>query len=528
MGCGFSDTKDPNKPQSTSKKREGEIEPWTELGGDEYKVWEDQEAKEEVKREKELDTLIEVIMQSVQELEPQITQLMKDLANEQQGEVSGLDFRFKRKESLQRKLQMWIDQTTAEMRTSNKRAVTDTDTGSDTPTEGPDGLDPMQLIVKKAWEIPDALRYTLVFPSALYVTAVKASLAGILAHNPEITTIWEGNYWEDGDNYQGINYHYGFPWASSPTGMLQFEVQFHTPESFKVKQESHHLYQEFRTTKNPNKKQEKYLEQAALAKQIPVPEGVLEIPSPWTIPLASEVEMYAELAQARVMKAEGEWMELLSSLLAPFGVSATADIMSIPAIKAQLDEIIPVMVSDRGSQIVLRTDLLRCHLGRLHDVLAFVVVIEEEEYTEKVRGILNAIQATEHFTLVEASNHWVVNDPGYREGLGGIRLNLTGKEVMSDKVSFLEDEKVPFSLVLHTPLSVFAQERMVKVISRTWTHDPNSKGSKKAGTILNCIRNQIKVPDGADTISADVAPSSRNVSIQPASASQLQVPTINQ
>ena len=62
------------------------------------------------------------------------------------------------------------------------------------------------------------------------------------------------NYWPSSDNYQGINDSYAVPCAASPSGKLLFELQFHTPESFAFKSDSHVLYETFRAARDPDAK----------------------------------------------------------------------------------------------------------------------------------------------------------------------------------------------------------------------------------------------------------------------------------
>jgi hypothetical protein len=63
------------------------------------------------------------------------------------------------------------------------------------------------------------------------------------------------NYWslkgtKDDSGYRGINATF-----IAPNGQ-KFEVQFHTQESFKLKNENHHLYEETRNPKTSQKRKD--------------------------------------------------------------------------------------------------------------------------------------------------------------------------------------------------------------------------------------------------------------------------------
>lgn len=118
--------------------------------------------------------------------------------------------------------------------------------------------------------VNDALRYTITWPTDEY--ARGAGRAWEYLSKRYGTTAFK-NYWIKGDPYQGINTVFicrdGFPW----------EMQFHTPESFDVKEhKTHALYdivedRQHRYTVNQRKSA--YDEMVRLAGQIPQPGGVI-------------------------------------------------------------------------------------------------------------------------------------------------------------------------------------------------------------------------------------------------------------
>jgi hypothetical protein len=64
----------------------------------------------------------------------------------------------------------------------------------------------------------------------------------------------EKNYWGGGDPYQGVNDVFKVPCGLAPSRYVKVEVQFHTPESFAHKNLIHKMYEEFRSTLDPDKK----------------------------------------------------------------------------------------------------------------------------------------------------------------------------------------------------------------------------------------------------------------------------------
>lgn len=82
--------------------------------------------------------------------------------------------------------------------------------------------------------IGDALRYTLVAEDAAYSRVVPQSVRQLT--NKGYTVEKFRNAW-GGEFYQGVNVH-----LKSPSGM-KVELQFHTPQSFAIKQASHEVYE---------------------------------------------------------------------------------------------------------------------------------------------------------------------------------------------------------------------------------------------------------------------------------------------
>ena len=102
--------------------------------------------------------------------------------------------------------------------------------------------------LEKAFERPllwDVLRYTFILPYDNFkekLFEINSKIRG-----DDISVEWESNSYCDGNIYKGINNNYSY------NGYL-FEIQFHTQESFALKQEIHGEYEEFRLSIDPVKR----------------------------------------------------------------------------------------------------------------------------------------------------------------------------------------------------------------------------------------------------------------------------------
>ncbi|RDI17792.1 hypothetical protein [Lentzea flaviverrucosa] len=93
-------------------------------------------------------------------------------------------------------------------------------------------------------KINDSLRYTLVFAKETYTENVLDALRKLDA-NPDYEVTVVKNFWADrmaqeGNSYRGINV------TLETKNGLQFELQFHTRESFDAKEAEHGLYDQIR------------------------------------------------------------------------------------------------------------------------------------------------------------------------------------------------------------------------------------------------------------------------------------------
>lgn len=171
------------------------------------------------------------------ENEPKITSSVKKLAETSGMETKGLENRIKSKDSYLRKVR------------SNYKA---------------DGNE---------YEINDILRYTLVSETENHVKKVKQAID--IYANQGYNTIKVKNYWKNKSNpYNGIN-----TIVQSSSGQ-RFELQYHTNESFEIKNgKMHELYEEQRLIKNTESSRYIELEDEMndLSKSMQIPAEIEEI-----------------------------------------------------------------------------------------------------------------------------------------------------------------------------------------------------------------------------------------------------------
>jgi hypothetical protein len=120
--------------------------------------------------------------------------------------------------------------------------------------------------------IPDCIRYTVCFAAANYSDGYREVKQRLVAYGHEM--IYAKNHWHENPEYKGINTR----WIT-PEGR-QYEVQFHTAESFHAKQQVTHMAYE--RLRNPLTDDRERDELRALQRDttswIIVPEDAADIP----------------------------------------------------------------------------------------------------------------------------------------------------------------------------------------------------------------------------------------------------------
>jgi hypothetical protein len=190
-------------------------------------------------REAEIEKLADDLLARAAHHEPDVSALLQKVAAQVGGQLAGFEFRLKKRDSLLRKIHTVLNG-------DPKLAVSDV-------------------------VINDALRYTLQVedkPPGKHADAIKKALTALEAAGHKVVKV--KNYWPKGDNYSGVN-----SVLEAPDG-LQWELQFHTAESFRIQHRDHELYEEMRKDDTPvEARRELYKKLSAPWEKVPIPKDML-------------------------------------------------------------------------------------------------------------------------------------------------------------------------------------------------------------------------------------------------------------
>ena len=187
---------------------------------------------------KEESEEIENLYKDLVKQEPLITNDIKRIIGESDGHLEGLEFRIKTKDSLFRKIEKEF--------LERNGAVSKTEIFND---------------------MKDILRYTTILDFETFTEEYNKIKELILKENYNIIKI--GNTWQDGSVYKGIN-------TVIEKNGVKIEMQYHTKESFELKNGIlHKLYEEYRDIKtNEKRRKELKKEMEKLSLKIRNPRGV--------------------------------------------------------------------------------------------------------------------------------------------------------------------------------------------------------------------------------------------------------------
>jgi GNAT superfamily N-acetyltransferase len=147
------------------------------------------------------------VRKKAEQMEPEVTNIMVELAETLDGDLDQLDQRLKSTDSLARKI----------------KADADKDHDGD--------------IKESAANVSDSIRYTMTVDGSRYTDSVSDVIAKFKAMGYEVKV---KNFWEGGDPYQGIN-------MKLKKNGVTVEFQMHTPESLQIKVEQlHNIYETYR------------------------------------------------------------------------------------------------------------------------------------------------------------------------------------------------------------------------------------------------------------------------------------------
>jgi len=193
--------------------------------------------------------------------EPEITKDLQEITLEISAEIVGFESKFKTEKSLSEKL--------ARNSLKNIKRLLETDFSIEDAIEN--------VLSFRAEAFNDALRYTIVLSNENYVFGYKKFLGLLNQRKYEIPKkrIW--NAWKNigtiyDKGYRGINT------TVISSQEQKFELQFHTKESFDLKNETHELYKESNKL-NISHKRAIEIRRILLekAQKIEVPKGVKQL-----------------------------------------------------------------------------------------------------------------------------------------------------------------------------------------------------------------------------------------------------------
>lgn len=192
--------------------------------------------------EEEAELYADYKLKHINKIEPEITKFLKDVSNSENSELFGLDYRIKTKESLIRKI----------ISDSKEKAIPIKETTN---------------------QINDILRYTMINDYESFTYKYFKVIEKMKEKGYNIIRV--KNTFVDGVTYKGIN-----TLVQTKSGDI-FELQFHTPESIKVKEDDLHKIYEKQRLLNKNKDKKKWdsltEEMIQISNTIPIPKNVERI-----------------------------------------------------------------------------------------------------------------------------------------------------------------------------------------------------------------------------------------------------------
>ena len=182
------------------------------------------------------------LIKKARDNESRVSPALQRVAQEVGGKLEGFDFRLKEEGRLADKIEGYAKKK---------------------------GIDAKQAMAG----INDVLRYTVAIPTDDYSKGVGKAVTALQGAGLRMRANGFKNYWQPGDPYQGINAVFetrdGFP----------IEVQFHTPQSYRHKEDNHPLYaiMENRpgTDSTPEKRKSAWKAMSSGAMRIPQPAGAI-------------------------------------------------------------------------------------------------------------------------------------------------------------------------------------------------------------------------------------------------------------
>jgi hypothetical protein len=195
-------------------------------------------------------------------VEPTVTNLVKGLVAQSQGELIGLEQRVKSTDSLARK----IDADSEKEFGGDKKAAADA--------------------------VSDSLRYTMAVQDANYTAGLESTVSALEATGWKLRV---KNFWQSGDPYDGAN-------VKATKDGVTVEIQVHTPKSYAVKEkELHDEYAVYREAKDDSVRRSSWDKMVDIAKAIPRPSNSAKLMTIGTL----VIQQFETAREAGLIKSTG-------------------------------------------------------------------------------------------------------------------------------------------------------------------------------------------------------------------------------
>jgi hypothetical protein len=419
------------------------------------------ESKSFVKNEETLlrDSITELLQNAV-EVEKSITPFLVSVAEKCKGRLAGLNFRFKARESLERKIRGDIE--------CKKRSLS---RGSATEV----AVDIPSIV----HSMGDALRYTMLIPDEEYCATVL-NTRKVLEEmgNPAVKF---KNYWEKGDMYQGINDNY----RNLSTNFV-FELQFHTQASWDLKAQSHIIYEKFRVCKDPMEQHKLFEEGVKLALTLNVPTGVENIPKLVRNPEPNILSAYGQVIHENGKQS----MDFLKSWFVEVCGAVpivTVDVDDERTIEAELSALVDS--KNKSVEQIVQQDYFYGIMVK--------IVVDSIEYVALVKKIIEALKIPAADTSKNMQCCHVVNNWVGGHGAKCVRL-LT---CLGSKATPYPADNILFEVVIHTPESSKADEDATMLMRRESNKLTEIELSEKMNILWTSCTKPKKIEDISSTAS---------------------------
>lgn len=380
------------------------------------------------------------LFQRAETVGPKVTRDMQNVAKLVGGKMAGLDFKYKSEDSLARKLR---DKYWDKANGNASRA---------------------------ADMVTDSLRFTILLSPMEFTHDVSQAIYAFQELGYKITS--EENSWQSGDAYSGL--HYGLEYQD-----IAIELQFHTAQSYDVKQnKTHKILEEFRKPSTPMKrKQELWDVMTKYYEDVQIPKDVLNFPFEKMYPrpasLQRDLDVIARLTD------DPTWMpthEASIQVLSQAEVRSGAMVALVPPLAVR-----QALIEDGGESLD-QMHITLVYLGKASDVDRDAIQSAVAEWAAGTPQLPATFSGYGNFINGEAPVLWAGFDvpevTRYREGLvdalgrrGVVPPNNHGFAVHMtlayDRTGVPEDAP---------PLQPFAFDSVALVFADEWTHYPLNGG----------------------------------------------------